>query len=186
MRSDLAFIDCVVATVREWRAYSASMVRMRSILDEDREAALFDVPLSPPLRWWMENFGLVRDIATRRYAAHVTTYDRLLADPAEEVGTVLQWLGEGDVAAAQAAVEPSLRTQSGDAPTPSDVSPRHAVVFDDLYELLHEGRDLSPSFVETLNRTDAELRPRISRVRDAVRTQVAGRLATATLTQVNR
>jgi hypothetical protein len=183
VRSDSAFIGSVVATVREWRVYAASMARMRSILDEDREALLFDVPLSPALRWWMENFGLIRDIATRRYAAHVTTYERLLTDPESEIATVLKWLGEGDLDAATAAVEPSMQTQGLDVSTPSDISPRHAVVFDDLYQLLHEGRDLAPSFVELLNRTDAELRPRISRVRDAARTQIAGRLAAATLSE---
>jgi hypothetical protein len=186
IRTDLAFIDCVVATVRDWRAYAASMERMRSLLDEDREAELFDVPLSPALRWWMENFGLIRDIGTRRYAAHVTTYERLLADPEGEIGTVLTWLGEGDLEAACAAVEPAMRTQEGNTATPSDLDPRHAAVFDDLYDQLHEGRDLSASFVETLNRTDAELRPRIMRVHDAVRTQVASRLAAATLAEVTR
>ena len=184
VRSDLAFVDTVVASVRDWRAYAASMARMSGLMREDREAALFDVPLSPALRWWMENFGLLRDISTRRYAAHVTTYDRLLADPEGEIGTVLKWLGEGDLQAAVAAVEPGLRTQGSDAPTPEEISPRHAVVFDDLYELLHDGADLSAPFVEVLNRTDAELRPRISRVRDAVRTRVAGRLAASTLHQV--
>jgi len=183
VRTDLAFVDCVIATVRDWRAYVASMARMRGMLDADREADLFDVPLSPAIRWWMENFGLVRDIGTRRYAAHVTTYERLLADPADEISTVLRWLGEGDVDAACAVVEPSLRTQGPDAPTPEDLEPHHAAVFDELYESIHEGRDLSPSFVEVLNRTDAELRPRIMQVHDAVRTQVAGRLATATLAE---
>ncbi len=179
VRSDLAFVDRVVATVREWRAYAASMARMRALLGADRERDLFDVPLSPALRWWVENYGLIRDIATRRYAAHVTTYERLLADPAGEIGTVLKWLDVPDkLDDAVAVVEPSLRTQA-DAPTPDDLEPEHVRTFDDLYATLHEGRDLTPALVDQLNQTDAALRPRIMRVHDAVRTQAAARLAAA-------
>ena len=47
-----------------------------------------DDELGPALRWWLETFSLVRDVATRGYPAHVTTYDRLLRDPLREVRVV--------------------------------------------------------------------------------------------------
>jgi hypothetical protein len=174
VRSDVAFLDRVIATVRPFREYAASLARMAS-LGEDREAALFDVPLSPALRWWMENFSLVRDIATRRYAAHVITYDRLLADPTREVDAVLSWLGEGDRAAA-AVVERSLRTQGADVPTPPGVSAEHAALFDELYDTLHRGRALTPAFVAQLNQTDQELRPQLRAAHHTARSAMARHL----------
>ncbi len=174
VRTDSAFLNRVVATVRDWRQYAASLERMHVLAGGDRERALFDVPLDPPVRWWMENFALVRDIATRRYAAHVTTYARLLADPEGEIGAVLDWLGEGDRQAALAAVDRG-RTLTA-APTPDGVSPRHARVFDDLYAHLHTGEDLSPAFVSLLNRTDAELRPRLLAAREGARAAVTRQL----------
>ncbi len=177
IRSDVAFLDRVVATVRDWREYVASLTRISELAGADREAELFDLPLSPALRWWVENFALVRDIATRRYPAHVTTYGRLLAAPEREITEVLRWLGQGNARAAIGAVAPSLRTVHGPLPTPADLEPAHAAVFDELYAHLHEGRELGASFIDRLNRTDRELRPRIQQARDRSHDQVVRRLA---------
>ena len=174
VRTDIAFVDRVIATVRDWRAYCASLQRLHALAGADRERALFDVPLDPAVRWWMENFALVRDIATRRYAAHVTTYERLLADPENELASIIDWLGEGDLAAAIEAVD--RRPTPSTAPTPDGVSPRHERVFDELYDHLHTGRDLSPAFVSLLNRTDAELRPRLLAARETARAKVTAHL----------
>ena len=179
VRTDMAFIDRVIATVRDWREYGASLDRMRSLGGEDREQALFDVPVSPALRWWSENFALVRDIATRRYAAHVLSYDRLLADPEREISTVLRWLGGGDLDAAVATVDTSMRTQRREASVPdASLAPRHAAVFDELFDHFHTGRDLSPSFVELLNRTDQELRPQLLAAQSTAREALLQRLST--------
>jgi len=181
VRTDVAFIDRVVATVRPFREYAASLARMKTLGDSDRGGWVQDSWLPPAVRWWVENFALVRDVATRRYAAHVTTYDRLLADPGREVTEVIRWLGVGNPAAAIAAVDRTLRTQTKAAPTPVDLDARHVAVFDDLYAHLQEGRDLSPAFVQVLNRPDRELRPQVAAAREQVRSSVATRLATAAL-----
>ncbi|MCO4773481.1 MAG: hypothetical protein KDA24_25840 [Deltaproteobacteria bacterium] len=179
VRTDSAFLDRVVATVREWREFASSLDRMASLAEVDREAMLFaEARLDAPLRWWVENFALVRDIATRRYPAHVTTYGRLVSNPAQEVAAVIKWIGRGNARAAADAVEPALQSVR-DGPTPSSVSPAHAQVFDDLYAHIHEGRDLSPSFIELLNQTDHELRPRISAAHDRQRAAVAQRITHA-------
>lgn len=179
IRSDVAFLDRVIATVRGWREYTASLRTITEFAGSDREAELFDVPLSPALRWWVENFALVRDIATRRYPAHVTTYSRLLAAPQQEVEAVLAWIGQGNARAAVDVVDRRMRTVREATSTPTDVSPAHAQVFDDLYTQIHDGGDLKPSFVELLNRTDRELRPRISEARNRSRDLVVQRLAQA-------
>jgi hypothetical protein len=115
VRTDVAFVDHVVATMRRLREYAAALLRVRAMAGEDREGAIFDLPLSPALRWWIENFALVRDIATRRYPAHVVIYGRVLRDPGREVGRVPRWIGAGNPAAARPAVEPALQTQAAAA-----------------------------------------------------------------------
>lgn len=177
IRTDVAFIDHVVATVRGVRQYAASLHAMRRAAGEDREDLLFDLPIDPALRWWIENFALVRDIATRRYAAHVVTYDRLLDDPERQVDTVLRWLGSTRRAAATAVIDKGLRNHGGSEPDPSGVEPRHLAVFDDLYDHLHNGRDLPAAFVDLLNRTDKELRPQILSARQQAREALIRQIA---------
>ena len=85
VRTDRAYIGHVVATMRHWREYEASLNRLYAMEDESRKAAGKDGPppprIPPVLEWWMENFSLVRDIVTRRYRVHVQSYDGLLRDP---------------------------------------------------------------------------------------------------------
>jgi hypothetical protein len=175
IRSDVAFMDRVVATVRSWREVAASMDEMK---ERTRGSTMRIDPDAPsPLIWWMENFALVRDLATRRYAAHVTTYQRLLDDPESEIGTVLQWIGRGSLSAAASKVEASLKHHGGEVDPPHDLESRHVEVFDELYDAIHRGRDLSPSFVERLNRTDLDLRPRLQALQEEIRMDLVRRLA---------
>ena len=176
IRTDVAFMDRVIATVRGVRPYCVSLSRMRELAGEDRERSLFDVPIEPALRWWMENFALLRDVATRRYAAHVTTFDRLLDAPDQQLDVVLPWLGRGHRTPALAAIDVTLRNHDDTAPDPDGVEPRHLRIFDDLYDHLHCGRDLSPAFVDLLNRTDQELQPRILAAREQAREAIVRQL----------
>lgn len=178
IKTDVAFVDHVVVTVREWRQMAASVQRMKS-LPGPGEPGRMEMAVPAALLWWMENFALVRDIATRRYAAHVTTYRRLLDDPEREVGMVLKWLGKGKRGPAVRAVDPQLMTQGNSAPTPDYVEPGHAQIFDELYDAIHRGLDLTPAFVNQLNQTDRELRPRLEAIREGVRTDLVRRLAAA-------
>lgn len=159
IRTDVAFIDRVVATMRPWREYASSVARMERIAGGDVGGSL-----PPELRWWTENFALVRDLATRRYPIHVTAYDRLLDDPVREIREVLSWIGAGDPEAAIAAVRPQRRTQgTGNrvGPVSSELDGAHLAVFDALYERVRHGEPLSAAFVDELNATDRALRPRI-------------------------
>lgn len=164
IRSDLAYLDRVVATMREWRQYSRSVGRLQAISREatGREEEDPRGPVLPAwLHWWSDNFALIRDLATRRYPVHVTSYDRLLRDPQREIHEVIEWIGEGDAQAASRVVNPDRRTQGSDAPTPDGVDSRYATVFDELYAQVNEARALSQSFVNKLNETDQELRKMI-------------------------
>lgn len=164
IRTDLAYIDHVVATVRDWRQYAASVKRLHAISQASRNQPPDQprpVHLPAWLNWWSDNFALIRDLATRGYPIHVTSYRRLVADPEREIREVLSWVGSGDAAAACAVVNPERQTQRADAPTPPDVDPAHAAVFDELYAHVDQARDLGPAFIAKLNETDQVLRKQI-------------------------
>lgn len=182
LRSDLAYIDRVIATVREPRQFAASRVRLRELtasqfaLEPHEQILRHELP--PALEWWVDNFALLRDLGTRRYAAHVCSYQSLLEDPERSIAEVLRWLGRGDLARAVAAVRPERQTQhatklgqlgqlaiapndppgSGDL---LDVEPQDLAVFDELYDHIHRGEPLTAAFLTKLNDTDVRLRPRL-------------------------
>lgn len=179
VRSDLAFIDRVIATVRPWRAFARSRERLRALVrastnHEEHEGNAGPTGLEPEdeaqtlppgLEWWSENFALIRDIATRRYASHVLSFDSLLADPDASIHAVIQWLGVGDARRACTVVR---RDRPSGAKDPADdqvdstgLEARHIEVFDELYDHIHRGKSLSQALVERLNLTDRELRPRL-------------------------
>ncbi|MFV8752808.1 hypothetical protein ACNOYE_19870 [Nannocystaceae bacterium ST9] len=165
VRSDLAFLDRAIATVREWRQFVASRERLGSMHDdllglEPVDRALRQ-NLPPALEWWVDNFALIRDIATRRYSAHVCSYQSLLDDPERAVDEVLRWLGKGDRGKAIAAVRPHRKTQGEQSPSPPDLEPEHAEVFDEFYDHIHRARPLSLAFLQRLDETDRALRPRV-------------------------
>lgn len=168
VRSDRAFIGKVVATMRAWREYTASLERLYAMEDQRRPAGVAPPLRMPaPLEWWTENFMLIRDIAIRRYPVHVQSYDGLLSDPAGVVDKTLDWLGlEGlDVETAVGAVKPDNRTQrtSSDAGTamPDDLNldPDVIEMFDALYEQVHGGAGLTSTFIQELNVTNEKLTP---------------------------
>lgn len=176
LRSDLAYIDRVIATVREWRQFAASRVRLRELYESqyglEPHEQILRQELPPALEWWVDNFALLRDLGTRRYAAHVCSYQSLIEDPERAIGEVLRWLGRGDLARAVSAVRPERQTQVGvvphgptQDPTQSfdslDIEAQDVEVFDELYDHVHRGRALSAAFLAKLNDTDARLRPRL-------------------------
>jgi hypothetical protein len=167
VRSDLAYIDRVIATVREWRQFAASRTRLRELYDShfalEPHEQIMRHELPPALEWWVDNFSLLRDLATRRYAAHVCSYQSLIEDPERAIGEVLRWLGRGDEARAISVVRPERQTQHTQTPTPepAGVEAEDIEVFDELYDHVHRGHALSAAFLAKLNETDVRLRPRL-------------------------
>ena len=164
IRTDVAFIDRCVATVRSWREYAASTRRVRSLQDGVGLSRAEDGVLSPALEWWCSNYGLVRDLAIRGYPVHVVSYDALLRDPERVATEVLAWLGQGDAQRAAAVVRPELRTGhlhggSSDAELSDGIEPRHLEIFDELYARIDGEQPLTAGFVAELNHTDDALRP---------------------------
>jgi hypothetical protein len=178
VRSDLAYIDRVIGTVREWRQFAASRARLNELVESqvgfEAHEHMMRLALPPALEWWIDNFSLLRDIVTRRYAAHVCSYQSLVEDPERAIAEVLRWLDRGDLssrppgsrpdlARAVSAVRPEYQTKHADAPTPelAHVEREDIEVFDELYDHIHRGLALSAAFLAKLNDTDLRLRPRV-------------------------
>lgn len=171
VRTDMAYIDHVIATIRPWREYVASVRRLQALeqAGRDPESKPF-LYIHPALEWWAEMFALISDIATRRYAVHVQSYGGLLADTREVVTRVLGWLGCGEVEPAINVVDTSLRTQDGVVLEPSDVLPEGVGdIADELYLRLHASEPLSPSLLRQINAANRELQPAIRREFELVR-----------------
>lgn len=185
IRSEFAYIEHVVANVREWREYEASINRLYAIEAQSREeqrakgAELPPDPFNfpPAYEWWMENFALVRDISLRRYSARLQTYDQVLEDPEQVIGDVLRWIGYGDAEAAARAVKPENRTQT--RPESDSVEPKLARVFDDLYAAIAEGKGFGDALLRTLNQTNQALLPELTRLQTKVAQSQISRRASA-------
>ncbi len=176
VRTDFAYIGKVVATMRHWREYGGSLQRLYDMEDRfadthpDEEARKrrerlqkTRSALPPAIEWWFEQYDLVRDVSVRRYPVHMTTYDRLLADPRTAIERVLGWLGEGDLDKAVAAVDPALRT-SHERPDVDGVSAEHAALFDELYDRVHTERGLDDEFLVRMNAAQHELEEEYGRL----------------------
>jgi hypothetical protein len=189
IKTDRAFIDKVIATIRPWRQYVRSVNRLYAMEREAKKSKLEKAPddipgpvVMPPLiEWWVENFSLISDIVTRRYPFLMVAYESVLEDPDKTLRDVFRWVGEGDVEAAIAGVEPRLRTQSGDGSDQAeepDVELEFEVteVFDALYEVVRTQSPLEQPFIDRLNETNRLLGPRIeAAVKETARGQLERR-----------
>jgi len=180
-RSDRAFIGRVVATLRPFREYASSLARLYDIEHRERlrrrPGARRPAHVPAALEWWNDNYTLIRDVAVRRYPIHFQSYEGLLADPDKVIRATLAWLGHGDATRAVAAVKPEHRTQRQSSDAPTDVEPRFAEVFDELYATLHAGRALDAAFIAKLNDTHRAVAPLIDEHVKLVREDQARREA---------
>ena len=189
IKTDRAFIDKVVATIRPWRQYVRSVSRLytmeREAQREARKKKESDLPdpvyMPPVIEWWVENFSLFSDIVTRRYPFYMVAYDSVLQDPDETLRDVFRWLGDGDVEAAIEQVEPALRTQNDPSnetaiDQETEMEPEVVEVFDALYEVVRNQTPLDQSFVDQLNEANQRLNERIeTAVRETARAHLERR-----------
>lgn len=178
IRTERAYMTKLVANVRPWREYEASIERLYAMEDEARERKAPGSPapyrFPPAYEWWMENFALVRDISLRRYPARLQTYDRVLRDPEREVALTLRWLGVGDIVKAVAAVKPENRTQL-DPDSTSSVPSDLAALFDELYAAVDERRTLDKALLERLNAANKRLLPELTAMQTKIAEQAMAR-----------
>ena len=175
IRTDRAFIGKVIATLRPWRQYVRSVNRLYAIERTAKEAALKEtgeeplpqIFMPPAIEWWVENFSLVSDIVTRRYAFYMVAYDSVIDSPEDTLRDVFRWLGDGDVEAAIREVHPALRTHDDildDEPSVDELRVESEIVevFDALYDLVLRRQALEQSFIDRLNEANEKLSERVS------------------------
>jgi hypothetical protein len=166
--TEFAFLDRVLVTVRPWQAYVASIDRLWEVEDE----ALGRTPdqrmprLHGALEWWRANFGLIRDVAMRRYAVHFQSWPATLRDPKTVIPSVLDWLRPAlpkdavlDVEAAVAIVKPKLSTCSEPPDVDCELPQSVTKVFDALFEAIDAGHGLPAELVASMNETHERLEP---------------------------
>ncbi len=179
-RTDYAYLDRVVGTIRPWREYCASLQRLYTMEDEFLATSPPDTgpngerisrlkraqesrsKLPMAIEWWYENYDLIRDIATRRYPVNLVSYHRLLESPETLIPNVLEWLGGGHVDAAIAVVDPALRTQN-DPTVEQPVEPEWAAIFDALHDELYTNQTLPRTLLEEMNTLDQSIGKRFPR-----------------------
>ena len=145
VRTDLAYIEAIVGTLRDWRSYDRSITALRAL--EGRNAAQ---TLPPWAEWWVENYELIRDLIVRRHRAVLQSYDSVVADPEEAIGRVLEMLGTGDLESAAASVKQGpIQPPIGEPEAPSEFVP----VFDELFDLVHRRESFTNPFLAMLNTT---------------------------------
>ncbi len=165
VRTDVAFIDRCLATVRSWRDYVRSTRRVAAMqVSSSGEPTAHSLP--PALEWWCSNYGFIRDLAIRGYPAHVVSFDALLRDPVRATSDVLRWIGQGDVDRVADIVQPELSGANAardetDAELAGGLDVAHLEVFDALYETIDGEQPLSAKFITKLNATDVALRPQV-------------------------
>ena len=191
VRSDLAFLDRVLVTIRPWHEYAASMDRLFRIENAARGWTDGDRPprLHPALEWWSAYFSLVRDVALRRYRVHLQPWAHVLDRAEEVVPRVLDWVSSGtevagllDVRAAIAAVKPGTPTHSGEAPDDvvfEGVDATARRVFDDFYSAVALGRGLHAELLARMNALQDELSPAFAAHGDALLRWMSERPASA-------
>ena len=164
VKTDLAFVDKVVATIRPWREFSKSITRLRQIEDSHRqEGAEIPKYLTPELEWWSENFALLKDFACRKYPLYMVSYDNVLSTPEKTIGEIIKWIGTGDVANAASVIKKEYRTQKKVAYTPHKaITTEIASLFDELYQRVDQGLNLELDFLARLNATNLVLLPIIN------------------------
>ena len=162
VRSDMAYLHRVVATVRSWREYAVSVERLHALEESygraqgSSHAHERRGTLPPPVEWWFENYELIRDAAVRRYPLYLLTYDRLLRAPEREIAAVLRWIGKGDASAALRAVAPELRTQQKPA-VPAGLDEETLSLFDEFYQTIDDSRALPAAFIGRMNALHARM-----------------------------
>ena len=179
VKSDLAYVDRVVATVRPVHEYVASLGRLYALERDNRAARaqpvyddLLQAPDASALMWWDDNYSILRDALIRRYPVHVISYASVLRAPEHAIGEVLDWLGSGDRGAAVEVVR--HKPAGGPAPAMAPhadvaLSPELDALCDELYARIDQRVALDAAFIARLNAAHDTLAPRIGAARAAIR-----------------
>jgi hypothetical protein len=163
VRTDVAYLSRVIASVRPFRQYVSSLSRLYSMEQEAKEKEGEEtsrvIHIDPILEWWVENFLLIRDISTRRYPVRLVSYESILEEPELICDQVFKYLEVGDVKKAREAIHPEDRTQKGD--DVEEVTHRFAEIFDEYHHRVKQGTPFDEAFLGKMNDVHTELLPEV-------------------------
>ncbi len=168
IKTDFAYIDKVIATIRNWQESESSQQRLDQIIENkilptnkgNSNAPKLLLPVG--YNWWNANFELLKDMMTRRYPCAMFSYDALLKNPEFVISNVFKWLGSGNVEQAVSVVEASLRTQK--QITVPHISHNYAEIFDELYHKLDKNEQITPIFYKKLVETNTKIKDEIRQI----------------------
>jgi hypothetical protein len=164
LRTGRRYFRAVIACMRDWREYVASIERFYALEDEGAGNGNY-IPaaerMQPELEWWWENYSMITDAAARAYPIHIQSFDGLLEAPSKVIGDTLRWLGGGDAASAARRVTPSRRTFSRPEVS-SSLEPEVLAVFDELYEAIGTRGRIGKALLGRMEDTQHRLWPAIS------------------------
>lgn len=160
-KTDLAFVERVIACVRDVREYDASVRRLEALEDADA-ATIHGLPklrrATPYLEWWRDNYALLVDAMTRRYPIHVVSNAAVAEDAPSVIRRAIAFLGVGDPESAVAAVRPELRRivrpRADELP---GVDATTLASFDLLRDVLVNGPPDDDAWIDRLGETHASL-----------------------------
>ena len=140
----------------------------QALLSPYEMAVLQRGTLHPALEWWRENYDLIRNFATRRFAFNLVSYQKLLSNPDEIITPVIEWctkdsiqLERLNIDKAIAVVKPKLNTQKETMIEDSPLTPEQEATFEELHDYFYRQEPLKGSFIEKLNELDLVLSPQI-------------------------
>jgi hypothetical protein len=169
VRTDIAYLDKVIVTVRHWAEYGRSLDRLNALEDQylcnmpageakanrlKSKALLREKTLPPEIEWFFENLKFLKDYNLRKYNCQLTAYDDLVGDPEKTLQRVFPWLGFGKVEVGLGAIDDALR---GRKITRPEVQHPYAEIFEDFYNALAKA-SVPKALVEKLNETSAKLK----------------------------
>jgi hypothetical protein len=157
VRSDHAFLDHVIVSIRSWREVAVSLRRMRhdeALAYRWSEAAKPIVLRPPEVEWLADVFTVVRDLATRRYNARLVSHRALLTDPQSVLTDVFAFLNlpePVDVAALAAGVRPDLHRHRDPALDEVVFDDATIAALDAFVDAVNAGQWADPAVLTGLN-----------------------------------
>lgn len=163
-RTDLAFVEGAVLTVRDWRTQISSVAELaaqeRRSVGETLPADAVRPTAAHALEWWLEMVIGLRDLLARGYPAHLVSHEAVLSQPGVVVPQVLDWIGVSglDAGPAVQAVDPSLE-RAVPSGNPPGLDPVVAELMDELVARVQSGAGLDEDLLRRVDRAHQDLAP---------------------------
>jgi hypothetical protein len=170
VKTDIAYVEYVIATIRHWKTYELSIGKMykkeedwwreelnkknpekenkEELIQEELKRQRGSYPFA--IEWFMENVQLLRNFEIRRFPLVMKSYEALLENPDDIISKVFSFIKLGDYKKGSLAVEKGLYRSKAIDNTSDYLEPKEVKLFDDLYYSIHQGSKVSGSLYRDL------------------------------------